>query len=903
MDRLDRRVADVLRASGISEMLPAQSAAIDAGVLSGESLLLIAPTSSGKTMVGELAAVHQALVQRKTAILVPFKALAEERYTDLQERWSRLNLQVALSTGDYPLFELDQLESGELDVVVFTYERFLALTGRHASARALKQFQTFVVDEVQMVSDRGRGGRLEWVLTFLRRLVPRPQMVALSAVVDDVQGFDTWLGAKCVRCLQRPVPLTELVLFTSGACEGMRYVGHERIAVSQRVQVPGGDLIRLVVHLLQEDSEESVLVFRPTVRDTEETAKSLRHALTFLPPSKSTIAGLATLEQTELNAVLRFCLERSVAFHNSELTPEERRVIENGVRSGEVKCVVSTSTLAMGVNLPAAKTVICGLRRSWTDPPEHYTVAEYRNMAGRAGRLGLTSSGNGTCYVVAQDDTEAAFYLEKYVKGSVEPLSSAYERERLDALVLYSLTLSQPLSGDNLSDLLLDTFAGTLLWRTPKEKTALAESLSGILSALLADGLVEELPEGFRPTELGRLCAVSGVDIPSFVQVAKWVQETEKLDPIGFLASASRTQLLLETRFPGGRAVLRSTSLIAYRILESHNKPQQAELSCLAQALPTRAWDFGVARQARMLATVLRFIDGMGWREIEDSLLVRTGTVRTVVDTYRRLAEIAVAIAELGDRPREDIEALTDLVASLRYGVPPAGQDLARLGVLNRTQVLALLKVGINTPLELLEASERLLGEALGGKDQDGLTKLKLEVMSKLGPLLPAYKSHAGKADGTVLQIIHRVYGSRGYHLERPIHSLLLHCLPELKVKRIRRQSAGEADYCFSTRRGDLGVIALASRNDPTNRVGMNKATQVLQQSPELHPRVWVCLGFPGFDDTAIEKARAHGENVNYKAIAVPDLIEALLRARNDKAELDRVYTAIEEGRGYLQLA
>lgn len=131
--RLDPRVEVVLNEHRLLPLLPVQQAAINAGLLDQRSLILVAPTSSGKTVIGEILAVHEALNRRRTAVLVPFKALAEERYQALCQKWGSLGIGIGVSTGDHPWYELNELESEQFSVVIFTYERFLSLVSRKAA--------------------------------------------------------------------------------------------------------------------------------------------------------------------------------------------------------------------------------------------------------------------------------------------------------------------------------------------------------------------------------------------------------------------------------------------------------------------------------------------------------------------------------------------------------------------------------------------------------------------------------------------------------------------------------------------------------------------------------------------------------------------------------------------------
>ncbi|MFW6155793.1 MAG: DEAD/DEAH box helicase, partial [Armatimonadota bacterium] len=108
------------------ELLAVQERAVKAGVLSGESLLVSAPTSAGKTFVGEMAGIHAALSGRKVVYLVPTKALAEAKYRRFRARYEPLGLTIAIATRDRR-HQNDRIARGEFDLLVAVPEKMRAV--------------------------------------------------------------------------------------------------------------------------------------------------------------------------------------------------------------------------------------------------------------------------------------------------------------------------------------------------------------------------------------------------------------------------------------------------------------------------------------------------------------------------------------------------------------------------------------------------------------------------------------------------------------------------------------------------------------------------------------------------------------------------------------------------------
>ena len=187
------------------------------GVLSGKSLLVIAPTSSGKTLIGEICAAKATTQNQKAVFLLPYRALVNEKFDQFQRSYGdAVGLRVIRCTGDYS-DQVDSYVRGKYDLAVLTYEMFLSVSLN--APGTIQQLGLVVLDEAQFITDPGRGITVELLLTYLiaaRERGIHPQIVALSAVIGDANRFHEWLDVKVLRTDRRPVPLTEGVLDRSG---------------------------------------------------------------------------------------------------------------------------------------------------------------------------------------------------------------------------------------------------------------------------------------------------------------------------------------------------------------------------------------------------------------------------------------------------------------------------------------------------------------------------------------------------------------------------------------------------------------------------------------------------------------------------------------------------------------
>jgi replicative superfamily II helicase len=498
-----------------------QLAAInDFGVLDGRSILTVAPTGSGKTMIGELAAMHAVTSGGRSVILLPLRALVNDKYEYMTRTYGD-DVRVIRATGEYG-DQVGELLGGQFDVALLTYEKFESLI--LGAPHIMRSVSVVVVDEVQMLSDEGRGANLELLLTLLRaghgRLGP-PQIVALSAVIGDTQGLERWIGGGLLSSEHRPVPLSEGVIMANGACLRQNPDGSsEREDGFIHPEVYGGSqsnkpwIIPLVRRLV--DEGKKVIVFRSRKGDTVGAAGYL--GALGLPPATDALALLPSGDPSDSSEQLRRTLGHGVAFHNSDLDSEERLAIEQCFRDPDspLRVVVATTSLAMGVNTPAEAVVIAGLKHPFDNP---YSVAEYKNMAGRAGRPGHVEAGES--YIIATADPGPDVAWGRYVLGAPEAIESrflAHDPQTLALRCLVALEGSVPAAA--LQELLENSFA---MWlRAEQGQGGWDEhQLTAAIEALISAQLIDREPDGnLTLTDLGRYAGESGIEVRSIVKVS-----------------------------------------------------------------------------------------------------------------------------------------------------------------------------------------------------------------------------------------------------------------------------------------------------------------------------------------------------------------------------------------------
>lgn len=699
-------------------------------VLDGRSLLVVAPTSSGKTMIGELAAVREAELGSRAIMLLPMRALVNDKYDYLRQLYGD-HLTVVRATGEHA-DQVGDLYSGQYDLALFTYEKFLSMI--IGSPWLLRGVSLVVVDEAQNISDPSRGASLEFLLTLLRSGHARggaPQIVALSAVIGDTHGLERWLDAGLLKTEERPVPLRESMIDGQGRATHLQ--PDQTTTTEDRFVVPawgvGGQgnkqiVIPLVQRLVGEGKK--VIVFRAIKGETIGTARYLATSLG-LPPATSVLTMLPGRDLSASSNDLRQDLQGGVGFHNSDLSPEERAALERQFRrrDSDLKVIVATTTLAMGINTPAEAVVIAGL----THPgPSPYSVAEYKNMVGRAGRLGFAQAGES--YIVATGDPSPQEAWYRYVLGAPEAIASHFLDASTDpqTLILRSLVaLGGSVPEDELLALLGNSFA---VWQradmggTGWDRHALQRDVQHLLAA----GLLDIEPTGpLTVTELGRFAGESGLEVRSVTQVASLLRFAQ-----GRPLSDSDLVLIAQV----------TVELDAvYMPLHSRSRQEQARWP---QTLATLGVQPGLMQglhvgggnalaRAKRAAAALRFASAMPMSSIEAELMqhlrerAAAGPIRAVASRTRDVIDTVATICRVRGRTFGDEDAVEALGIRLEIGLPAQLAALAgEVGaVLSRANYLDLLASGLADAASIQAASDEQLGTVLG----DGMVAMLRSVL------------------------------------------------------------------------------------------------------------------------------------------------------------------------------
>lgn len=199
--RVPKKIQEILKKKGFAALRPSQTKSIEAGLFEDKNLLVCTPTASGKTLVAELAALNSILHDHGKALyVVPLRALASEKYRQFKKDYS--NIKIGISSG-----EVDSNNSylERYDLIVLTSEKLDSILRHHTPW--MKNVKTIIFDEIHLLNDQSRGPTLEIVITILRQILPKLQIIGLSATIGNPNELAEWLDATLVQDSWRPVKL------------------------------------------------------------------------------------------------------------------------------------------------------------------------------------------------------------------------------------------------------------------------------------------------------------------------------------------------------------------------------------------------------------------------------------------------------------------------------------------------------------------------------------------------------------------------------------------------------------------------------------------------------------------------------------------------------------------------
>jgi superfamily II RNA helicase len=395
----------------------------------GRSVVVCAPTGSGKTLIGEYA-IHRAIRQgRRVFYTTPLKALSNQKFRDFKAEFGEEN--VGLLTGDISI-NRDAL------VVVMTTEIFRNMlygTRIGEVGTSMMGVEAVVLDECHYMNDKQRGTVWEESIIYCP---PHIQLVGLSATVANSKQLTDWISlvhgpTDLIYSDYRPVPLEFHFVSPKGIAPLLdpntaklnpKLKSHRPPGSRKQDDIPS---IGFVVSKLAEREMLPAIYFIFSRRGCDKAVADMA-TLRLVNPEESARLKVRIDEFLDKNPEAARAgqvepLYKGVAAHHAGILPAWKVLVEELFTQGLIKVVFATETLAAGINMPARTTVISSLSKRTDQGHRLLTASEFLQMAGRAGRRGKDVVG----YVVAtQTRFEGAKEASDFATSAPDPLVSQF---------------------------------------------------------------------------------------------------------------------------------------------------------------------------------------------------------------------------------------------------------------------------------------------------------------------------------------------------------------------------------------------------------------------------------------------------------------------------------------------
>lgn len=656
----------------IKEFNPAQKAVIESGYLEDKSNYIISiPTASGKTVLGILPALKTILNGGKAIYAAPLLSIQNEKVKEFKAFEEH-----GIKVGKHP-------SNSDLSVMVF--ESFDALT--RFSWNVLREVDTLIIDEFHMIGEYSRGPTLESAITRAKIINPSLRIIALSATLKNIDEIEQWLDGKTVEHDYRPVPLNKEVLDAE-----MFNTKNKNDVIVKIVEKAIEDNSQALSFVSTRRFTESLATYvakkidKKTTKEQKQKFKQVADKLLEVPKKKGSLPTTTCLKLAE-------AAEKGVVFHHAGLFNEQKEIIEDEFRNGNILMITATPSLMYGVNLPSKYVVIRDHTRWTSNGPASIPVFDYEQMSGRAGRPQYDDVGYS--YLVAKTMDEAFDLEARYVNGEIE-LTNSKLIDNKDAIykqIIAQIASSLSKNLDDLNDFFGKTLYGFQMKNNPSMSMFAQDSLNweleSALEFLLQNGIIRATPEGLKTTDFGNLIAKSNYAIETAVKIKEYVSTMEKLNPAEMIYALAETPDL---------------PLISFKGRKSKDPVRDKLSECGLFAVD-------IGNPEATAVSLIEWIDERNEYEIENAYNVYSASTRRSAYEASRLVKFAKNTLEvLGNY--SNLKDMDYLSARLYYGVKediiPLVVGVKRLG---RKRARLLMKTfGDN----LSEASEKELQKVEG---------------------------------------------------------------------------------------------------------------------------------------------------------------------------------------------
>lgn len=656
-----------------------------------DNYLITSETSSGKTIIAMLYMAHFIGQSDKNTMvyLVPMKALAGEKFKEFISVFGDV-CNIVLLTGTEKRRKGSKKKK---TILITTNEKF----DQYIRDRAvIHDIACAVIDELHLLNT-DRGMTIETIVARLKKEgVP---IMGLSATIENGDEIAMWLDAVHLHSTFRPIPITY------GFIADYVALLNKRGIIEKTIPIPNGNvskssdpLIRFISDLVIRG--ESVICFRQSRSSAVSTAKKVASVVMKSGKYKTVLeVPEITDGKHGTDALLNACVRYGVAFHHAGIGPKNREFVENSFREREIRAVIATPTLSMGVNLPA-KWVIIDHRAFRDGTFGDIPVSEVKQMIGRAGRPQYDREGYALLHIEEISEEAVEYLYEKYFDGKSEPITSKFGSFSDILMGVFGFISSD--AGNTENDI-LELFGNSLIYM---QSQSFRENLSDdIHDALkyLSEGdlpLIAYRNGTYHATEFGKVIAQLYVPpdiVNGMIEFINGDYDKGDFSVLYFIFAHTK---VAPFRVKTSDSDLLDSVYVA--IIENNIRLFDGDLIESA-ALKTASIIAG-----RGLHTYPIWTDGeTDEEEFLTAYKISYGDLYSVIGIGGNLEWMLYSMERIARflKKKKFAERLSDLSVKIRYGVDDKYVPLCRIEGIGKIYAKALYENGYRSPKDLLDAN------------------------------------------------------------------------------------------------------------------------------------------------------------------------------------------------------